>query len=377
MRSEASMTNISPSSSTSTLSVLAETPSTITLVPTATSVRWAEDPFKKKSGDVILRSSDALHFRLHKSILGNASLIFEDIFANAKRPPSAAGLKADGEMDGLPVICVEEDGAALTCLLRFYYEPFTLKVSDVTLSPATLCDITLAARKYLMAHAKAKIGLLFHEFCTQRGSYRIATEAYAIATQKGMAQEIRAAAKASLFHIPDYGYSGAFDHIPGSDVLKLIRYRQRCLEAVRAVIGLNESKTLWSFEQWYTGIGLTDSDDDHYHSISFSKRKCHAAINSKSGQHGETKRMPITDAEHQYFLAVTSALQERPHPQVIYDDKHRNLFRFATYSVARERDSPRKYRDSPSQGGCVKDIEAFERMLFKGIQAAIGKVRQI
>lgn len=118
------MTNVSPSSSTSTLPVQAEALST--LVPAAASVRWAEDPFKKKSGDVILRSSDSLHFRLHKSVLGNASPIFEDIFSNAK-PTTTVGLKAeDEEMGGLSVIRVEEDGAALDCLLRFYYEPFIL-----------------------------------------------------------------------------------------------------------------------------------------------------------------------------------------------------------------------------------------------------------
>ena len=113
------MANLPPSSRTSTLPVLTEASSTDTLVPAAVSVRWAKDVFKKESGDIILRSSDALHFRLHKSILGNASPIFGDIFAIAK--PTTLDAEEE-QVDGLPVICVEEDGAALSCLLQFYYE---------------------------------------------------------------------------------------------------------------------------------------------------------------------------------------------------------------------------------------------------------------
>ena len=77
--------------------------------------QWAKPPFDNKKGNVILRSSDNVHFRLYKGTLANASPIFDNLFTHGQSPaPSIAGLGVGGEvMDKVPFIGVDERSAVL------------------------------------------------------------------------------------------------------------------------------------------------------------------------------------------------------------------------------------------------------------------------
>jgi hypothetical protein len=73
---------------------------------------WASWSFNNKNADVILRSADRVHFRLHKLILEQSSPIFRDIFKL---------LQPDVEGNTVPIVPVSESSKTLDCLFRIVY----------------------------------------------------------------------------------------------------------------------------------------------------------------------------------------------------------------------------------------------------------------
>lgn len=309
--------------------------------PTSTATgKWADTPFDKKGGDVILRSSDNIYFRLYKGVLANASPVFEDLFTHAQ-PPSVAGLEVgDEEIDGVPVISLEENSQVLESLLRLYHEPFTPQPIDSDTSVTNICDTLLAARKYFMAYATTKTEELFAEVC-ERGDSVLT--AYAVVCRKRMSQEIRTAAKASLLHATDFEQNPAFDQISGSDTLRLLRYRQKCSAAVSTTV-MHRDDDKWQLP-WCTN-GLLG----YYWEIGFNKSARHA-----KGHFSQN-----------YLDRVSSVLSERPHPRIIYDvERHDELCSDV-------------YRSSPfnlkTAGRKKRDIDIFEAEFARAINEAISEV---
>lgn len=324
-------------------------------VSTTTAVQWAEDPFDSGSGDIILRSCDNVHFSLYKGVLANASSIFKDLFANAQ-PSSQAELRTEGEeMDGVPVISMEESSAVLTQLLRVYHAPFSLQISVDDTTVSTLCSTILAARKYFMTYADDEAKKLLNKVCLDNS--RFAVQAYAIACKNGMASEMQAAAKAWLLHAPNYEENAALDHISGSDAFRLIRYRQKCVDAVKTVTNRSvqpEGYYRWNFQEWCSGL----------RSFYFSGLNSTKPSNDHLGCKEHETWIPIDFKA--YLEKVTAALLARPHPQVIYDDQHHDKLRHAAY-----------YTEKYTPGEWKEDIEAFEREFFEGVDVAISKVRTL
>ncbi|KAI0758079.1 hypothetical protein C8Q74DRAFT_1303021 [Fomes fomentarius] len=91
--------------------------------PTATDaakpVTNAAHPFNKTAADAILRTSDHVDFWVRRSILAEASCVFEDMLSIPQPPPGASN--ADELKDGLPVIRLAEDSRTLDSLLRLCY----------------------------------------------------------------------------------------------------------------------------------------------------------------------------------------------------------------------------------------------------------------
>jgi hypothetical protein len=72
------------------------------------------EPFSVLDGNLVIRSSDLVDFRLHKSVLAMASPIFRDTLSLPQ--PS------DSEIaDGLPMIRMSEDSELLNCLVSILY----------------------------------------------------------------------------------------------------------------------------------------------------------------------------------------------------------------------------------------------------------------
>ncbi|KAI0328721.1 hypothetical protein GY45DRAFT_959688 [Cubamyces sp. BRFM 1775] len=112
--------------------------------------------FKDPLADVILRSADNVHFRLHKIVLSLASDFFSDMFSlpqpgrggTAASPSSTLNSESE-TVDGLPVIPVTESSAALESLFCLCYP-----IDDPPLETVEQVRPTLeAALKYQMREA--------------------------------------------------------------------------------------------------------------------------------------------------------------------------------------------------------------------------------
>jgi BTB/POZ domain len=64
--------------------------------------------------NIIIRSSDLVDFRVHKSVLALASPFFRDLLTLPQPSDSES-------VDGLPVVEVSEDSELLNCLVSFFY----------------------------------------------------------------------------------------------------------------------------------------------------------------------------------------------------------------------------------------------------------------
>ena len=97
----------------------------------------AEAPFDNPRADLILRSSDEVHFRVIKGILSIASPVFDDMF-NIPSPPS------EKQRDEIQVVPLSEDSTALDVALRHIY-PVRSPNGDKLLYASILAEF---ARKY-------------------------------------------------------------------------------------------------------------------------------------------------------------------------------------------------------------------------------------
>jgi BTB/POZ domain len=72
------------------------------------------EPFEVPDANLIIRSSDNVNFRVHKSLLAMVSPFFKDLLSLPQ--PS------DGEIiDGLPVVQLPECSELLMCLISILY----------------------------------------------------------------------------------------------------------------------------------------------------------------------------------------------------------------------------------------------------------------
>ena len=90
--------------------------------PTKRSEKLAPAPFDDEQADLILQSSDKVHFRVFKLILSLASPIFADTF-NISLPPSE-------KPDEVQVVPLSEDSTALEVALRHIYPVRTTAKAD-------------------------------------------------------------------------------------------------------------------------------------------------------------------------------------------------------------------------------------------------------
>ncbi|KAH9168372.1 hypothetical protein EDB89DRAFT_2099814 [Lactarius sanguifluus] len=93
--------------------------STLALVKEETTSENSDPPFvpshlKVPDANIIVRSSDQVNFRVHKSLLAMSSPFFDDLLS-LPQPP-------DGEIvDGLPVVQLSEDASSLNSLVTLLY----------------------------------------------------------------------------------------------------------------------------------------------------------------------------------------------------------------------------------------------------------------
>ena len=136
---------------------------------------------------IIVRSSDQVNFRVHKSLLAMSSPFFEDMFS-LPQPPD------DETVDGLPVVQLSEDSGVLNCLFSLLYPISTI----IPGSYEKVFALLAACQKYDMVSIQYYIRAEI-----QRGAYPapVAAEAftaYAIASSMGLVLEADNAARLTV-----------------------------------------------------------------------------------------------------------------------------------------------------------------------------------
>jgi len=167
---------------------------------------------------LIIRSSDLVNFRVHKSVLAMASPIFGDLLSLPQ--PS------DSEfVDGLPVVQLSEDGELLNSLVSMLY-PIRRVTPD---SNDKVLYLLAACQKYDMVQVQSYIRTE-----VDRGSFPgpVGTEvfrAYAIACGKGLIPEMEKAARLTLEHPMTFEALGeSLRFFDGSALRDLVRFRMHC-----------------------------------------------------------------------------------------------------------------------------------------------------
>ncbi len=166
-----------------------------------------------QAADVILRSSDHISFRVHKSTMAISSPFFNDLFSLPQ--------PHDGEViDGLPVVQLSEDAEVLHSLFTLLY-PIPSVIPD---SYEQSLALLTASQKYNMDTVSSTVRCNIVLPTTEA-----AFHAYAIANSKQLIPEIETAARLTLDHPLTFEIiADALPLFEGSALHDLIHFRKRC-----------------------------------------------------------------------------------------------------------------------------------------------------
>jgi len=189
----------------------------------------------------IIRSSDLVNFRVHKSILAMVSPFFKDIFSLPQLPDSES-------VDGLPLIKLSEDAELLNTLLSMIY-PVRVVIPD---SYEKVLNLLAACQKYDMVQVQSSIRTEVDRGCFPAPVGTETFHAYAIACSKGLIPEMENAARQTLNHPMTFKTLGeGLQSFDGCALRNLARFRKRskktlvaCLRAFHEAQGTGSS-SIW------------------------------------------------------------------------------------------------------------------------------------
>jgi len=184
------------------------------------------EPLDIPDANLIIRSSDLVNFRVHKSVLAMASPFFRDLLSLAQ--PSAYE-----SIDGLPVVQLREDAELLKSLVSLLYPIRTV----IPKSYGKALNLLAACKKYDMVRARLSVRskINWGNFPRARGTQVFG--AYAIANSEGLIPEMKDAALRTLSH------SMTFETLwkqlrlfEGSALRDLALFRRRCRDSCLACL---------------------------------------------------------------------------------------------------------------------------------------------
>ena len=163
--------------------------------------------FEVPDANIIIRSSDLVDFRVHKSVLAMTSPFFKDLLSLPQPSDSET-------VDGLPVVQLSEDSELLNSLVSMLYplhQVIPKSYEKVLYSFATFSEaipnlcykvlyLLAACQKYEMVSVQSLIRTEVSrgEFPAPKGAE--AFSAYVIASNKGLIPEMENAARQTLEH---------------------------------------------------------------------------------------------------------------------------------------------------------------------------------
>ncbi|KAG1734073.1 uncharacterized protein EDB91DRAFT_1251124 [Suillus paluster] len=199
----------------------------------------ANPPFDNPDCDIILRSTDGVHFHVFKLILSLMSPVFKDMFTLPQN-----GLQS--EVSSVPVIHVSEGSTTLQILLLLCYPAATATFDSLDDAKAVM----EAARKYDMQATLSRAGdLAIAQFLP----YHF-LELYSLSCRFGWEHHAQTAATRAL-EIKDLGrpsneFNGMRD-ITALDHHRLLIYHYECGVAAQAVgdslswLGISSKHPMW------------------------------------------------------------------------------------------------------------------------------------
>ena len=274
--------------------------------------KTASTPFNKPNANVIIRSSDGVDFYCQKTILAEASPVFDGMFTLRMPPanPDSNGCEVQLYRDGIPVVQVVESSQILDILLRLCYPVANPKLTGVQI----ISHVLEAARKYLMESLAEDLHALFMAR-TEEEPF----QAYAIAAIHGWKPEMIHAAHLSLrLPFPAGMYIPDMVDMSLQDYVRLQRYHEQC----RAVCGRR----------------LIQPDDDHPDTVLCSpisrlgpshrsrcfmyctrEKPCTISYDPKEKYHSGIQKCSAPRWFKNYVMAVLTLLQKDPRKQAVLD----------------------------------------------------------
>ena len=209
---------------------------------TASPSEVSSEPLVVPDANLIIRSSDLVNFRVHKSVLAMMSPFFRDLLSLPQ--PSDSEI-----IDGLPVVQLPEDAELLHSLVSMLYpvDPVIPKSYDKVL------HLLAACQKYDMVSVQSSIrAKASHWGLPSRSRGSNIFSAYAIASSKGLIPEMESTARLTL------GYPMTFETIgeglllfEGWALRDLANYRKRCrdnlITCLESFLGIKDPgpSTVW------------------------------------------------------------------------------------------------------------------------------------
>jgi hypothetical protein len=178
-------------------------------------------PFGVPDANFIIRSSDNVNFRAHKSVLAMVSPFFSDLLSLPQPPDS------DSESGDLPMVQVFEDSELLNCLLSMLY-PVRPVIPN---SYDKVYHLLAACQKYDMTSVQSFIRAEVNrgEFPAPKGTE--AFSAYAIASGRGLIPEMENAAHLTLDNpMTLETLAEGLRLFEGWALRDLIEFRRRCID---------------------------------------------------------------------------------------------------------------------------------------------------
>ncbi|KDR80778.1 hypothetical protein GALMADRAFT_241213 [Galerina marginata CBS 339.88] len=209
----------------------------------------ASQPFDDPDGDVVLRTTDNVHFISYKVLLSLASLFFKDMFTHAD------GADPSQETyDGRSCIAVQDDSDGLYQLLS-WWDPRGRPSKALKDFSASL----VLADKYGMIGVIKRIEdeLVASEAVIKEECVRV----YAIARQFHLDNLAKAAARASLsVNLETFPPVEEFGQITGTAVYNLYTYYFQCRRAAQKVVDVSEWDTRSDATSFRKQVVVLDMD---------------------------------------------------------------------------------------------------------------------
>ncbi|KAI0752894.1 hypothetical protein C8Q80DRAFT_1267364 [Daedaleopsis nitida] len=202
------------------------------------------DPFSNPAvGDMVIQTLDGARFYVDKRIMAQASSWFA-----GKCPPPL--LPSPGTAEKKFVVPVNDDYCLWEKLLPILYSSLEQPVAF-----ADLGFLLHAAKKYRMAGVSNVLGQLLLSVDMMEEPLQV----YALACAFGFQDAARAAARRML-RLPVYvGYVAELHHASAAAYHRLLDYRRRCGDAVRAVLRWQTSPPVWMLDM---DMSVTDGGID-------------------------------------------------------------------------------------------------------------------